>query len=355
MPFRHDDDVLPNATSRYLADLSSDLRRRRVNRVRVTPLLLQVPLAQLVQRRRSLFAQVLPERTEWGMSVTFHRKVRSTAAHPGGRVVSGRFALVAVDNSLALLVSALTLDAHTSGPHRFCRKAYPLAKRPFFPSKLLGRLVTEMGAAGGWTATAIDAMGYDRARRFRRDMKQQPIEDALAEMREQDRFVHRLEVSFKDDRSVEMVRAAFDRYASVSVRRGDIGSTVSGFVLPAVVASANRDETYSLPIAARPRQQEVLQLSFPKEPFVTRADMNALCEALRKGEGLAVTVIHLNPYLQAQVVDMLTGAAVDMVVLDNTHVSLIPRAERSELSLERMTTTLFRYFGEGELNKVPIA
>ena len=311
--------------------------------MQVTPLMLQVPLEQLLQRRRHVFAQMAAQNTDWGIQVDFTRKVRPTVTCPAGRVITGSFAIVAAKNPLCLLVSTLSRDAHTAGPRLLSRKAYPLARRPFFASAVLGRV-----------ATAIDAMGYDRDRRFRRDMKEQSIDEALAEMREQDRYVHRLEVSFVDDSSVEAIRASFDRHASVSIRRGDVRLIMQRFVLPAMMASASRDTAYDVRVAPKPQQQEALQLSFPNEPFATNSDLSALCKALRKGDGLAVTVIHLNPYLQAQVIDMLTGLAADMVVLDKTHVSLIPRSSASRVSLERMATTLFRYFGEGELERVPI-
>jgi hypothetical protein len=83
--------------------------------------------------------------------------------------------------------------------------------------------------------------------------------------------------------------------------------------------------------------------------------MRSLCDAMRKGEGLAVTVIHLNPYLQAQIIDMLTGRAADMVVMDKARVSLIPRSRDCSVALERMTTTLLRHFGEAQIEKVPVA
>lgn len=354
MPFGQNSQGFRDATTQLLSSVSSDLRRGRIQRVRITPLLLRVSATDLVERRKRLFAELAVERTEWGLQIRFRRKVRPTAAHPQGRMITGDFAIVAVDDSLCLLISTLNLDAHTAGPYLLCKKAYPLAKRPFFASGVLAKAVDEMAAQNGWSATAIDAMGYDRARRFRRDMKEQSVEDALAEMREQERYVHRLEVSFADDNSAEVIRASFDRYASVSMRRGDVGIIVSSFVQPVVAASASRAETYAIDVSPSPRQQEVLQLTFPHEPFGTYAEMNALCDALRRGEGLAVTVLHLNPYLQAQVIDMLTGTAADMIVLDKSHVSLIPRSQKGGQSLERMTSTLLRHFGEAQVDRVPV-
>jgi len=212
-----------------------------------------------------------------------------------------------------------------------------------------------MAAEKGCTATALDAMGYDRARRFRRDMREQPVDDALAEMRQQDRYVHRLEVSFTDANSSELLRASFDRYGNVSLCRGDPELAVTGFILPIVAAYTSRANMYSVEVSPKPRQQELLQLTFPNEPFGTYTDMEALCDALRRGEGLAVTILHLNPYLQAQVVDMLTGVTADMIVLDKSRVSLCPRSQRGGQSLERMTSTLLRHFGEAQVTRAPVS
>ena len=354
MPQGQNIQVLGDATRRFLDSVSSDLRRGKIQRVRVTPLLLRSSATDLVERRKRLFAELTVARAEWGLQVRFCRKIRPTVAHPQGRMITGDFAIVTVDESLCLLISALSSDAHTAGPHLLCKKAYPLAKRPFFASSALARAVSEMAAQHGWSATAIDVMGYNRARRFRRDMEEQSVEDALAEMQEQNRYVHRLEVSFTDENSVEIIRASFDRYACVSMRRGDVGLVVGGFVQPVIASLASRAKTYEIDVNPAPRQQDVLQLTFPNEPFGTYAEMNALCDAMRRGEGLAVTVLHLNPYLQAQVIDILTGAAADMIVLDKSHVSLIPRSQKGGQSLERMTSTLLRHFGEAQVDRVPI-
>jgi len=355
MPNGQESETLPGVTRGFLNRVTADLRRKKANRVRITPLLIRVPAAELVHRRNRLFAELTADQADWGLRLSFRRKVRPTAAHPNGRVIAGDFAVVTVDESLCLLVSTLSLDAHTAGPHRLCKKAYPLAKRPFFTANVLAKTVGDVATDNSWNATAIDAMGYDHARRFRRDMREQSVEDALAEMREQGRYVHRLEVSFTDKSSSEVLRASFDRYASVSMRRGDVVLVVSGFVRPAVAASRSKAATYAIDVNPRPRQQQVVQLSFPHEPFRTYADMNALCDALRRGDGLAVTILHLNPYLQAQVVDMLTGAAADMIIVDKSRVSLIPRSRRSAESLERMTSTLLRHFGEAQVEKVPVS
>jgi hypothetical protein len=211
-----------------------------------------------------------------------------------------------------------------------------------------------MAVKNAWKAMATDAMGYDRSRRFRRDMREQPIEDAVDEMLAQERYVHRLEVIFSDASSAEVLRAAFDRYASVSVRRGPILPIVIQFISPAIRVAVSQAATYNVQLSAKSAHQNAVQLTFAKEPFRNRADMNALCDSMRKGEGLAVTVIHLNPYLQAQVIDMLSGRAADMIVMDRARVFLVPRSQDCDLALERMTTTLFRHFGEAQVAKVPV-
>ena len=347
--------TLPEPVSAFLSAVTADLRRKKVRRARITPLLNRAPLAEIVARRKDLFLEATCDETPWGMWLSFRRRIRPTAAYPQGRIVQGRFAMLAVNNHLCLFVSTLGRDAHNCGPHLLCKRSYPLAKRPFFPSRLLSRTITEMAAKNAWTAMATDAMGYDRSRRFRRDMREQPIEDAVAEMLAQERYVHRLEVTFVDESSAEVLRAAFDRYACVSVRRGPILPIVSQFISPAIRDAVSQEATYNVQLSAKSAHQHAVQLTFVNEPFRNRADMKALCDSMRKGEGLAVTIIHLNPYLQAQVIDMLSGRAADMIVMDRARVSLVPRSQDCDLALERMTTTLFRHFGEAQVAKVPVA
>ena len=350
-----DGSQIPQPVLLYLAERTADLRRRKIKSLRLTPLLHPAPFADVLARRRSLFKELSRSDNAYGQALSFSRKVKPTASHPHGRMVEGGFQVLSLSSGLSLVASSLDLDAHRNGPGLLAKRAYPVAKRPFIPSLLLRRLIQQMATTRQWTATAVDAIGYDRKTlRFRRDTKQQPVDDAMAEMSEQGRQLHRVVVSFQDEHRREKMKAAFDRYGSATVLRGSIETACHGFIVPAVAEAQSGAKAYEVERAPKPAQQQVVQLVYRDEPFARYEGMNALCRAIRCGEGLSVSIVHLNPYLQAQVLDFFTGAAVELLVMDATTVSLLPRSEKCQAAMERVAAILFRYFGEAEVSRTPI-
>jgi hypothetical protein len=93
----------------------------------------------------------------------------------------------------------------------------------------------------------------------------------------------------------------------------------------------------------------VVSLRFPEGTFSRVDDIDALCQAVRCGEGVNVTVLHLNPYLHAQVLDYYAGQALDMLILDDASVSLLPRSASASVTIQRVVTMVFRYFGEADV------
>jgi hypothetical protein len=338
---------VPINVGRYLQDQAVALRKHRVGRVRLLPLLLEVPLGDLLRRRAGFFQQFAHRSEGYGFAVDFSRLLRPSAGHPQGRSVTGSFDILVVTDQLSILASSLPADCHRHGPALLAERAYPLAKRPFLTSPELCRLVGSMADRNNWDPIAVDAMGYDRRTlKFRRDLKPQPVEDAFREMSTQGRQVHKVKVSFRDSDRREVLLAAVDRHAETTVYAGNLGDAVTGLLFPAIDQVSSAGMEYAVPRAAVPAQQEALVLSFPEDQFTDYDDMNDLCQALRKQDGLSVTTVHLNPYLQAQVLDFFSGAAVELLVTDDRTVSLIPRSGNCKSILEKIAETVFFYFGE---------
>ena len=328
------------------------LRKHRVGRVRLLPLLLEVPLGDLLRRRAGLFQQFTPRAEGYGSAVDFSRLLRPSAGYPQGRLVSGSFDILVVSDQLCILASSLPADSHRHGPALLAERAYPLAKRPFLTSPELCRLVGSMADRNDRDPIAVDTMGYDRRiPKFRRDLKQQPVADAFREMSTQGRQVHKVKVSFRDGDGREALLASFDRHAETTVERGVLEMAVSDFLFPAIEVASSAGAEYAVQRSERLADQEVLQLAFAQDLFLDRDDMRDLCEALRKGDGLSVTTMHLNPYLHAQVLDFFTGAAVELLVTDERTVSVIPRSGNCRSTLEKIAETVFSYFGEAAVTR----
>jgi hypothetical protein len=349
-------DYIPSSVCAYLEGRTGALRRRKIKCLRLMPLLLRQPFSELLRRRAGLFRNLTPSQTDFGLGIAFERKLKPTPVDPRGRIVEGAFDALAVSENLSLLASSLDLDAHENGPRLLARKAYPIAKRPFLPSPMLRRLIEQMAAPRQWTAISLDAIGYDRkTRQFRRDMKQQSVSDAMSEMSEQGRQLHRVLISFQEENGREKLRSAFDRYGCATVHKGDIGIATTGFVLPAARDALAAYQTFDVVRTPQPLQQQVVQLTYRDDPFEKREGMTSLCRSVRDGEGLSVTEVHLNPYLQAQILDFFTGAAVEMLVMDSKTVSLIPRSDNCQATLERIAAVVFRHFGEAKVSRVLMA
>lgn len=347
--------TLPPDVQEFVEEKASLLRKKAVKRLRFTPLLLTVDLDELLSRRRSHFQRWFCEPHDCGVSVSFTRKIRPTGISPIGRIVEGSFEILAVSKTFCLLLSSLDSDADDNGPRLFARKAYPLAKRPFISSLVLQHHVTQLAANHNWLPICVDAGGYDKkTQQFRRDMKRQPIDDALAEMSQQGRQLHKVIVSFRNDDRRQIMRVAFDRHCRTVIQKGNVELVLQEFVLPSVEHAKDEAASYCIDRADNPRAQEIVRLSFRGEPFDDIQSMELLCSAIMKGDGLSLSIIHLNPYLQSQVLDFLTGESLDILIMDSHSVCLIPRSSNAGQSMERVAALIFRFFGEAEVSREPI-
>lgn len=346
---------LPRAVAECLDGAGEDLRHRRIERIRLDPLVLRAPIETLLERRRRLFNFLHYERTEYGFEVSFRRQVKASREFPVGRECKGAFRILTVTRQIVLIVSDLREDDHNHGPKRFTRRAYPLARRPFVASTTLVRLIEQFGASLDAIPTAGPTHGYHRrSRSYRRDSELQSPAAAAREMVEQDRYPHRMWVSYRRD-GRKRARVSFDRNCCVTVLSGSPLDAVKQLILPGVSIAISADKTYELDQLVAPIDQEVVELTFRDEPFDSFEAMNELCYAVRRSDGLNVAVIHLNPYLHAQVLDFLTGAAIDMLVTDCRSVSLVPRSGSCGAAIQRIATTIFHHFGEGESTRAPLA
>jgi hypothetical protein len=337
---------------RYLKNRSEELLRGDLRYVRLFPLTLARPVEELVRRRQRLFAKCDLVPTDYGYQVFFSRKLKPSRTRPLGRTIEGCFEILGISQRSCLIASSLDSDAEAQGPRRLANRTYPYAKRPFITSIDLTKLINDLAEENGWEAVSLDAIGYDReTHKFRRDMKRQSIDEVLEEMKEQGRDLHRTTISFGSGSEGEVYRASFDRYGTAAVFRGPLFKAVLGFLLRVL----NKHDVSCRDLAIRREnrlsKQKMIQLVFPAGTFETHERMAAICIALRRGNGLSVSTIHLNPYLQAQVLDFMTGEAVEVVILNDNTVSLIPRSENCGGTLERVVSTVFRFFGEGQVRQ----
>jgi len=345
------DQGLSAATRQKLDSYASLLEARSVRCVRLVPLVLREPVETLFRRRAGLFARFGEGgRQEWGIEMAFERRLRPTREHRDGRIVRGGFDVIHLSSGSCLLGWTGDRDGFDHGALRLARGAYPLATRPFITSGPMLRLLEAMADAHGWAATAADTMGYSRqTHSFGKDMEPLPLRQAFDEFARDRRLVHSVVVKCKDARGHQKLRAQFDRHGQVLVLDGSATEAAEGFALPAIAAFLANSQTFEVPREPDFRTQRAVHLDFPAHTFPTPREMEKLADAIRQGEGLGVSIVHLNPYMEAQVLDYFSGATVDVVVMQGHRVSLVPRTEGAHDALERIASTVFRFFGEAEL------
>lgn len=83
--------------------------------------------------------------------------------------------------------------------------------------------------------------------------------------------------------------------------------------------------------------------------FADKEQNKNLIRALKKLPHSANSVIHENPYLHMTLTDYLDGSSCDIWVLSNNKISIIPQTICSASSLNRICSSIFRDFMEGNI------
>jgi hypothetical protein len=345
----HPEHHVPESVRAYLHNQRELLQRGAIRALRLTPLVLSNHLHVLLRRRSLLFDEWDLEETPFGCQATFLRRLHS------GRRVRGCFGILNLGSTICLLASSLHHDADANGPGYLVEHSHPLARKPFVGSSTLRRLLLQMAQRNKWEPLVVRSEGYERVTgEYRLDAKRQPIADAFEEMVQQGREMHRVTVRFRHTDGGPSLRAAFSREGKTTVLRGEPLRPLRDFLLRVCDLDGQEARARAVEFAALPLEQTAVRLDYDLPVFTGRARMEALVRATRRASGLNVTVLHLNPYLQAQVVDFYSGGTVDMVVMDQSAVSLIPRTPGSQPALDRVAETVFRFFGEAEAVRVPV-
>jgi len=210
-----------------------------------------------------------------------------------------------------------------------------------------------MAATHGWTALSLDAMGTTETVGSARHATQ-PVRAAMQEMAEQGR-PGATGYSSPSGRTRTVRRCARPRPVwRRSCSTGAVEVVYRDFIGPAIREAQHETKTYDVARAEQPLCSRWCKLRYHDEPFSTFDGMNALCDAVRSCRRVSVTVIHLNPYLQAQILDFFTGAAVELWIMDSNTVSIVPRSAKCQTTLERIATTILGVFGEARVSKAGV-
>jgi hypothetical protein len=203
----------------------------------------------------------------------------------------------------------------------------------------------------GWKVKTTDMLGYGESGSYRRDTEKQELGKALLEMYEQRRRPYTLGVSFRNAEGKESLRGYFKVNGAVALHKGsEVLGPVVYYVIPAVRRFLQEGKTYSaVETCDSPFTQRAVELTFRFQTFEDIERMKEICLNLAEERGLSVSIVHANPYVQAQVVDLLYGAVVSLLIMDPKTVTLVPRSGDCSRTLGRIATSLFRFAGEGTI------
>lgn len=334
----------------YLRNRRSDIKTGELRLLRLQPLMLEVPVDEFLHRRRRLFDDLDLDDTPYGYSASFSRKLQ------GGRTITGNFDILTPSEAFVVIASSLVHDEHEHGAERLIERAYPLARKPFIPSAMVRKLIVSFADSYSYEAVNVTAHGYERITgAYRQDTKTQSVVDAFEEMEDQGREVDKISVDFcpaKADQRTQ--RFTFGRNGQVTVHKGNCLLGYRNFLVRAVDEESSQSETYAIPVASRPSDQQVVELNYAGKVFSGRDHMQALADRLKDTNGLSVTIVHLNPYLHVQLLDFLSGSALDLVVVNERSISLVPRTRDCHAALERVAQAVSQCFGEATAEKTKV-
>jgi hypothetical protein len=307
----------------------------------MTPLYVKGDIAEMFSHRRYRYSDFEITESEGRMVVRFGRYTES-------RKLEGCFEVEPLGEGYYLIFSVLDSDVLKDGPQYICERAFPLGKRPFLRFSSILDVISEFGNGGDLEMVGLTTWGLDNSTQAkRRDSKHQPLSKAYGEMVAQQRTPYKMRISFRNEKGSETFRATFDRNLQISVDVGPPDVLASDIMIPSLVRHWEQRHNYSILCQPDARQQEILTKTFPSKTFSSLDRMRNLCEVIREnGEGLGVSILHLNPYLHAQIIDYLAGSAYDLIILDDSTLSLVPQAPDPYGSLERISNLIGQFFLE---------
>jgi len=89
-----------------------------------------------------------------------------------------------------------------------------------------------------------------------------------------------------------------------------------------------------------------------KEIFQNRAENARLVAVLRQLNGISISVLHPNPYLQASIVDFDDGSGYTLWVTDPASLILVPQQKATASSLQRICDHICEHFSEGVISEI---
>lgn len=94
-----------------------------------------------------------------------------------------------------------------------------------------------------------------------------------------------------------------------------------------------------------------IQIAYEGDPFKSSEQARKLVDALHRFKHGTCTVLHANPYVHLGVVDNIDYSSVDVWVLSQSRILVVPQLRTSEAALKRIVNHIFEHFREGRISE----
>lgn len=241
------------------------------------------------------------------------------------------------------------------------KRLYPRPVAPILRTPQLGALLTALASRPEATPLRITQVG-SRARirsagaqkTVERDRRwtDVTVEEAFSDALDSGQWVTDVSASYPGRWAERPSHVRISRYSVMTFERA--ASVALAVMLDRVVEMAsewfqflrNRERRAESQFHSRP-----FRIKFNHPALGTRDQIKLLATALRSLPSVSCTTLHGNPYYHAVMLDYSDGSTYEVLVADDSSITVLPQGRATVNSLQRLCSMVFSEFREGELSE----
>jgi hypothetical protein len=94
-----------------------------------------------------------------------------------------------------------------------------------------------------------------------------------------------------------------------------------------------------------------IAIEFPQSVFADQKELRRLAAILARYPSSTKAVYHSNPYYHASIADVKDGSSIDVWVLNQSRILLVPQGKSTAPAYSRLISHIFTYFSEGTVSE----
>ncbi len=310
---------------------------------------------------RLLGSRTIEKVRDIGNGITLYRLSHLIKGRLGDKLITGQFFIYKAE-AFENIFMAVTLEDGDFFQRELkpaLNYLYPEFLLPFIKSNSLKQLMLNFSRSNELSEIIIKRAS--QRLRFQDDKSMSAVtwpnmnlEDAFSFIHENNGWFKSLQFEGLRQESI-LAEISIDRHARIRTDR-QFELVYLGFIEPAFeILSQN----YSL-FGNRSRRQIVdlkpkpLAIDFSSDIFEDIETNGTFIDALSTLDKASVSVLHGNPYVQMSVVDYIDGSNLDVWVLSNNQIIIVPQMKGTTAGIKRLVNHIFDTFAEGEVNNYEV-